>query len=59
MYDPCLVQQAQSIQQLLCEHPHKGRTETSELILLDELVQIDAQQLEHEAKMLLVYEGVF
>ena len=56
--EPRLVQQGQAIQQLLCKDPDQGGAEAAELVLLDELVQIDAQQLEHQAQVLAVDEGV-
>lgn len=37
------IQEAQRVQQLLCEDPHESRAEASELILLDELVEVDAK----------------
>lgn len=54
-----LVQEAQCIQQLLRKHPHEGRTQTPELILLDELVEVDTEQLKCQAQMLTMDEGVF
>lgn len=38
-----LIQKAQSIQQLLREDTHESRAEASELILLDELVEVDTE----------------
>lgn len=49
MYDASLVQQAQRIQQLLSKNPNESRAEASELVLLDQLVQVDAQQFEDQA----------
>ena len=43
MYEPCLVQQAQTIQQLLRKDSYERRAETSKLVLLDQLVQIHTQ----------------
>jgi len=43
----------------LCKHSHERRTEASKLVLLDELVQIHAQQFEHQAEMLFMDEGIF
>jgi F0F1-type ATP synthase epsilon subunit len=54
-----LVQQAQAVQELLGEDAHQGSAEAAELVLLDELVQIDTQQLQHETEVLAVDEGVF
>jgi hypothetical protein len=59
MNEPRLVQETKGVQKLLSKHPHKSRTQPSELVLLDELVQIHTEQLEDETKMLLVNEGVF
>jgi hypothetical protein len=53
-----LVQQAESVQQLLSKYPHKRRAKASELILLDQFIQIDAQQFEHQAEMLSVNECI-
>lgn len=55
----CLVQQGQSVEELLCKHPDQSRTKAAELILLDQLIQVDTEELENEAQVLLVYEGVF
>lgn len=38
-----LVQEAQGIQQLLCEDTDKSRTQPSELVLFNELVEVDAE----------------
>lgn len=46
---PSLIQQAETIEQLLCENTDKRRAESAELILLDQLIQIDAEKLEDEA----------
>jgi hypothetical protein len=43
---------------LLREHPDQRCTEAAELILLDQLVQIHAEQFEDETKMLAMNEGV-
>lgn len=59
MNQSSFVQEAKRIQELLGEHPYKGRAQPPELVLLDELVQVHTEQLEDKAKMLLVYEGVF
>ena len=47
MYQTSLVQQAQSIQELLRKHSHKGSAQSSELVLFDQLVQIDTEELEN------------
>lgn len=59
MNDASLVQEAQSVQQLLGKHPHECCTKPSKLILLDQLVQVHTEKLEYQAQMLLVNEGVF
>jgi hypothetical protein len=59
MNEPRLVQETKGVQKLLSKHPDKSRAQPSELVLLDELVQIHTEQLEDETKMLLVNEGVF
>ena len=45
--EACFVQQAQPIQELLRKHTDECRTKTPELVLLDQLVKIDTEQLEH------------
>lgn len=52
------VQKAQSIQELLCEDADKRCTQPAELVLLDELVEVDAEELEGKTEMLAVNEGV-
>jgi hypothetical protein len=52
MYKTSLVQQAETIQELLSKDSHKRRAQAPELVLLDQLVQIDAKQFENQAKML-------
>jgi len=54
-----LAQKAKAVQQLLCKHSHKGGAETSELVLLDQFVQVDRQQFKDKTKMLSVDECVF
>ena len=58
MNQACLVEQAQSVEQLLCEHADERRTKTAELVLLDQLVQVDTQQFKHETQMLSVDESI-
>lgn len=53
-----LVQKAQRVQQLLCKDADEGRAETSELVLLDQLVEVDAEQFKGKAEVLAVDEGV-
>ena len=58
VYQLGLPKQGETSQQLLGEHAHKGRAQSAELVLLDELVKIDTQQLEHQTQVLSVNEGV-
>lgn len=37
------VQEAQRIQELLCEDTDKSRTQPSELVLFDKLVEVDTE----------------
>lgn len=53
-----LVQEGQTVQQLLSENPYQRGTKTPELVLLDQLVQVDAKKLEHQAQVLPVDERV-
>jgi hypothetical protein len=53
-----LVQQTQTIQKLLCKDAHQRGAQTSELILLDQLVQVDRQQLKDQAQVLFVDESI-
>ena len=54
-----LVEQSQAVEQLLGEYANKSSTETTELVLLNQLVQIDAEQLEYQTKMLSMNECIF
>lgn len=54
----CFVQEAQGIQQLLCEDADQCRTQPTELVLLDELVEVDTEELKGKAEVLAVNEGV-
>lgn len=58
MYQPRLVQQTKRIEQLLRKDPNQRRTQSTELILLDELVEVDTQQLKDQTQMLLVNESI-
>jgi hypothetical protein len=53
-----LVQQSQSMEQLLRKDAHQGGAETSELVLLDKFIKIDTKQFKHQAEMLTVNECV-
>lgn len=59
MDEPCFVQQSQAIKQLLSKYTNQGSAETSELVLLYQLVQIDAEKLENEAQMLSMNKCIF
>lgn len=54
-----LVQQTESVQELLCKYPHQGGAQPSELVLFDQLVKIDAEQLKGQTQVLLVNKGIF
>lgn len=43
----------------MSEHANQSSAESSELVLLDKLVKIDAKELKNQAKMLAVNESVF
>ena len=53
-----LVQQTQRVQQLLGKDADEGRTQSTELVLLDEFVEVDAEKLERETQMLPVNESI-
>ncbi len=55
---PRLVQQSEAVEKLLREDSDQRGAEATELVLLDQLVQIDTQQLEHQAQVLPMDEGV-
>jgi hypothetical protein len=52
------AKQTQAAQQLLGEDSHKSGAQSSELVLLDELVQVDRQQLEYQTQVLFVDECI-
>jgi hypothetical protein len=52
------VQQTQAIQQLLRKYSYKRSAQSSELILLDELIQVHREQLKDQAQMLFVDECI-
>ena len=54
-----LVQKRQPVQELLSEDPDQSCAKTTELVLLDQLVQVDTEELEDQTQVLFVYEGVF
>ena len=55
----CFVQQTERIEELLGKDSNESGAQATELILLNELVQVDAEQLEDKAEVLLMDEGVF
>lgn len=58
VYQFRLSEQSQAIDQLLRKHAHQCRGQSTELILLDQFVEIDAQQFEDKAQMLPVNKGI-
>ena len=54
----CLSQQRQPVDQLLRKNANERRGQSSELVLLDQFVKVNAQQLEDKAQMLAVNERV-
>ena len=58
MDQPGLVQEAETAQKLLCKDANESGAQPPELVLLDQLVQVDAKQLEDETEMLSVDEGI-
>jgi len=59
MYQTSLIEQCETVEKLLSKHANQSSAESSKLVLLDELVKIDAKELKHQAKMLAMDEGVF
>ena len=58
MYEPRILEHSECIQKLCREDLDQLRAEALELVLLDELVQIRREQLEHKTQVVLVDEGV-
>lgn len=58
MNQPRLVEQRKPVKQLLGKDSDQRRAQPAELVLFDELVQVDAQQLEDQAQMLPVNECI-
>jgi hypothetical protein len=54
-----LVQQAQGVQQLLSKHSDECSTQSTELVLLNELVEVDTEQFERKTQVLTVNKCVF
>lgn len=55
---PCFFKHRQALEQLLSENLDQLSTQTLELVLLDQLVQIGRKTLENQAEMILVCEGI-
>jgi hypothetical protein len=47
-----LVQQCQTIEELLSKHANQRSAETPELVLLDKFVEVNTQELKDQAEML-------
>ena len=58
MYQPRVLEDRERVEQLRREHLDELRAEALELVLLDELVQVRAEQLKHETQVVLVDERV-
>mmetsp|Transcript_41593 Transcript_41593/g.114637 ORF Transcript_41593/g.114637 Transcript_41593/m.114637 type:complete len:471 (+) Transcript_41593:2036-3448(+) len=58
VYDEGLPQAAHGLQKLLGEHADEGHTNATEIVLFQDLVQVYAQQLKRDAKMLPEHEKV-
>lgn len=58
MNEMSLVQKTQCIQKLLREDTNKCSAQASELILLDQLVKVDAEKLEGKTQVLTMDEGI-
>ena len=54
MNQASLVKQREAVKELLSKNTDQSSAESSELVLLDELVKVNAQELENQAKMLAV-----
>jgi len=59
MYYSRSIQEAQSIEQLLCKHSYERSTEATKLILLDQFVQIHTEEFKDKTQMLSMNERVF
>lgn len=59
MNESRLVQKGEAVEQLLGKDSDQGGAEATELVLLDELVQIDTKQLEDKTEVLPVNECIF
>lgn len=59
MNESRLVQKCEAVEQLLGKDSDQGGAEATELVLLDEFIQIDAKQLEDKTEMLPVNKCIF
>lgn len=48
MYEPSLVKQAKTVEQLLGKHSNERGAEAAELILLYQLIEVNAKQFENQ-----------
>ena len=53
-----LVQQREPIQKLLGKDTNKGCAQAPELVLLDEFIEINAQEFKHQAEVLSVNKSI-
>lgn len=53
-----LVEERKAIEELLRKDTDQGCAQSAELILLDKLVQVNAQELKNQAKMLAVNKSI-
>lgn len=58
MNESGLVEEGKAVEQLLGKDSDQRRAETTELILFDELIQVDAEQFKDEAQMLAMDESI-
>ena len=58
MYELGLSEQCQTIDELLRKHAHQGGRQSAELVLLDQFIEVDAQELKHKTQMLPVDKGI-
>lgn len=59
MNQACFVEETKAVQELLSEDSHQSGAQSTKLILLDQLVEIDTEQLENKTEMLSMDECVF
>ena len=58
MNDPGLIQNTKGIQQLRGKHADQTHAQSSELVLLDQLVQVHREQLKDQTQVTPVNEGI-